>query len=97
MKRVSFILPAWKASYLEEAIRSIVGQTASDWELVVVDDCSPEPLRQIVESGMRMREFSKPFRVAVPGGEIRLCVRFDRVHDKSSGVDYIMILRRDVE
>ena len=54
-------------------------------------------LRQIVESGMRMREFSKPFRVAVPGGEIRLCVRFDRVHDKSSGVDYIMILRRDVE
>ena len=31
-------------------MESIVGQTSPDWELVVVDDCSPEPLREIVES-----------------------------------------------
>lgn len=48
--RISFILPAWKAAYLEEAISSIVGQTSPDWELVVVDDCSPEPLKEIVDS-----------------------------------------------
>ena len=47
---ISFILPAWKSSFLNAAISSIVHQTASDWELVVVDDCSPEPLQQIVES-----------------------------------------------
>ncbi len=42
-------MPAWKARFLTEAITSIVGQTSPDWELVVVDDCSPEPLQEIVE------------------------------------------------
>ncbi len=56
-----------------------------------------ELLQTIVRFGMRMRDFSPPFRVAVPGGEIRLRMRFDRVQDKSSGVEYIMILRRDVD
>lgn len=48
--RLSFILPAWKARFLRDAIGSIVAQSCPDWELVVVDDCSPEPLREIVES-----------------------------------------------
>ena len=47
---LSFILPAWKVRFLQEAITSIVAQTSPDWELVVVDDCSPEPLREIVEA-----------------------------------------------
>lgn len=47
---ISFILPAWKSQYLAQAISSITGQTCADWELVVVDDCSPEPLGEIVAS-----------------------------------------------
>ena len=47
---LSFIMPAWKAAYLKQALESIVSQTCSDWELVVVDDCSPEPLKEIVDS-----------------------------------------------
>ena len=43
-------MPAWKSRFLREAIASIVAQTSPDWELVVVDDCSPEPLREVVES-----------------------------------------------
>lgn len=50
MATISFILPAWKARFLQEAVASIVGQTSPDWELVVVDDCSPEPLKEIVDS-----------------------------------------------
>lgn len=50
MSTISFILPAWKARFLQEAVASIVGQTSPDWELVVVDDCSPEPLKEIVDS-----------------------------------------------
>jgi len=49
MVKISFIMPAYKAAYIREAIRSIVGQTSCDWELVVVDDCSPENLAAIVE------------------------------------------------
>ena len=50
MTKVSFIMPAWKSRFLQEAIASIIAQTSPDWELVVVDDCSPEPLRDIVEA-----------------------------------------------
>ena len=50
MTTLSFIMPAWKSRFLREAIGSIVGQTSPDWELVVVDDCSPDPIREIVES-----------------------------------------------
>ena len=41
-------MPAFKGRFLQEAISSIVGQSSTDWELVIVDDCSPEPLEQIV-------------------------------------------------
>ena len=50
MPQITFILPAWKGRFLKDAIESILTQTNSDWELVVVDDCSPEPLQQIVAS-----------------------------------------------
>ena len=48
--KISFVLPAWKGAFLREAIGSIVTQTSQDWELIVVDDCSPEPLEEIVGS-----------------------------------------------
>ena len=35
-------MPAYKNRFLREAVSSIVAQTYQDWELVVVDDCSPE-------------------------------------------------------
>jgi len=47
---VSFILPAYKHRFLREAIASILAQTYRDFELVVVDDCSPENLKEIVDS-----------------------------------------------
>lgn len=48
--QLSFVLPAWKGLYLKEAITSILAQTSPAWELVIVDDCSPEPLQEIVNS-----------------------------------------------
>lgn len=50
MPFISFVLPAWKSLHLREAVASIIAQTCSDWELVVVDDCSPEPLDVIINS-----------------------------------------------
>lgn len=50
MASLSFIMPSWKAHFLKDAISSIVAQTCTDWELVVVDDCSPEPLKEIVDT-----------------------------------------------
>lgn len=49
MTKVSFILPAYKRRFLKEAIASILAQTYRDFELVVVDDCSPEDLKSVVD------------------------------------------------
>ncbi len=45
---VSFVLPAYKGKFLRRAIGSILEQTFADFELVVVDDGSPEDLASIV-------------------------------------------------
>lgn len=46
--RISFVLPAYKGRYLKESISSILNQNYTEFELIVVDDCSPDPIRQIV-------------------------------------------------
>lgn len=46
----SFILPAYKAQFLQEAIASILNQTYQNFELVIVDDASPEDLESIVNA-----------------------------------------------
>ena len=45
----SITIPAYKACFLDEAIKSVIAQTYQDWQLVIVDDCSPEDLKGIVE------------------------------------------------
>lgn len=48
--RISFVMPAWKSRFIRQAILSILRQTCPEWELIVVDDCSPEPLEEIVNT-----------------------------------------------
>lgn len=46
---VSIAIPAYKSTYLRQAIDSVLAQTFSDWELVIVNDASPEPISEIVK------------------------------------------------
>lgn len=46
--KYSFVLPAYKARFLKQSIDSILGQTYSDFELIIVNDASPEDLDSIV-------------------------------------------------
>lgn len=47
--KISVTIPAYKAAFLKEAIESVAAQTYPDWELIIVDDCSPEDLKSIAE------------------------------------------------
>lgn len=43
-----FVLPAYNATYLKEVILSILWQTYTNLELVIVNDASPKYLDSIV-------------------------------------------------
>lgn len=46
---VSVIMPAYNAaSFLREAISSVISQTVTDWELFVIDDCSSDDTPKII-------------------------------------------------
>lgn len=65
MNTISIVLPAYKRSYLKESIQSLLAQTYRDFELIVVDDCSPENLVSVVD------EFQDP-RISYHRSEVNI-------------------------
>ena len=46
---VSIVMPAYNAErFIEEAITSVINQTLTDWELIVIDDCSSDKTAETV-------------------------------------------------
>lgn len=46
--KFSVLVPAYKRRYLAECVESVLSQTYSDWELIVVNDASPEDLDSVM-------------------------------------------------
>jgi glycosyltransferase involved in cell wall biosynthesis len=50
--RVSVVMPTWgHEAFVRRALDSLAAQTLEDWELIVVDDASPDATWRIVEEG----------------------------------------------
>lgn len=56
MPTVSIVIPAYNpGQYLDEAVRSVIAQTFTDWECIVVDDGSTEDLSRVEKMDPRVR------------------------------------------
>lgn len=64
--QVSIIMPYYNAAkYIKETVGAIIAQTYKDWELIIVDDCSPAPdtedvLNNITALDARIRVLRTP-------------------------------------
>ena len=72
MPQVSVIMPSYnKEKYIGEAIESIIRQTFSDWELIIIDDCSTDHSVEVIRSYQddRIRFYENSFNIGI--AEIR--------------------------
>lgn len=46
--KYTFLLPAYKIRFLDESLNSILGQSFTDFQVIVSDDCSPEDVLGVV-------------------------------------------------
>lgn len=66
---VSIIMPAFNSEcYIGDAIASVLAQSVSDWELIVVDDCSSDGTVQIAEAFSESDDRIKIVRMPENGG-----------------------------
>lgn len=103
--KYSFILPAYKSAFLQKSIESILAQSYMDFELIIVDDDSPENLVSIVNTfhDNRLAYFRNKFNIGggdlvrqwnkcllLAHGDYVILASDDDVYDK----DYLLHLNR---
>lgn len=47
--QLAIVIPAYKTTYLDKALKSIASQTCKDFTLYIGDDCSPHDIKSIVD------------------------------------------------
>ncbi|WP_278963157.1 glycosyltransferase family 2 protein [Alistipes senegalensis] len=69
---ISIVIPTYNAAkFIGFAIESIIRQTYTDWELIVVDDCSTDDTATVVESYRKEDERIKLIRRKTNSGGAR--------------------------
>ncbi|MEC3881228.1 glycosyltransferase family 2 protein [Parapedobacter sp. 10938] len=92
MPEFSICIPAYKSRFLAECIASILRQSYVDFEVIVLNDCSPEPVEEIVRSfsDTRIRYYENESNV----GPLRLTDNWNRCVALAEGA-YVVIMGDD--
>lgn len=92
MPKFSVCIPAFKSRFLSECIQSILGQSYADFEVIVLNDCSPEPVEKIVRSfsDNRIRYYENESNV----GAVRLTDNWNRCVALAEG-EFVVIMGDD--
>ena len=95
---ISIVLPTYnRPAILRECLKSVIEQTFRNWEMIVIDDCSPLPVessvRDILDSDNRIRFVRNLRRRTTPASK-NLGVSFAR-HDLILFLEDDMVLDRD--
>ncbi len=63
MPKVSIFIPVYNTEkYIDQSIKSVINQTYSDWELIVLDDCSTDNTFEIINSYKKKDQRIKIYR-----------------------------------
>ena len=69
MDLVSIITPSYKSErFIAECIESVLAQTYRDWEMIIVDDCSPDNSNEIVQKYIERDDRIKLFKLEKNSG-----------------------------
>lgn len=93
MIRISIIIPTYKGCFLRQAIDSVLAQTYQHWELIIVDDCSPEDIYAIVAPYLSNKRIRYQ-RNAINYGAERLAYNWTQSLDYCTG-DYVICMGDD--
>ena len=91
--KFSVIIPAYKAAFFQEAVGSVLHQTFADWELVLVDDASPEDLESLIAPALADPRV-KYFRNGKNFGAVDVVDNWNRGLGYCSG-DYVICMGDD--
>lgn len=68
-EKVSIITPVYNSeTYIERTINSVLQQTYSDWEMILVDDCSSDKSREIINKYIEKDKRIKYFKLEKNSG-----------------------------
>ena len=69
MPLISIITPSHNASqFISETIRSVLNQSFSDWEMIIVDDCSADNSVEVIRAFVEQDSRIKLIRLSVNSG-----------------------------
>ncbi|GAB2642943.1 hypothetical protein GCM10027035_41210 [Emticicia sediminis] len=90
--KFSIGIPAYKSRYLEECIKSVLSQTYTNFELIIVNDNSPEPIEEIVERFLDDRILYSKNEYNI--GAENVVDNWNKCSDKATG-DFFVLLGDD--